>query len=57
MEFANKSNETIRELTADELDAVNGGAFRFIRAIFYSGTGTSGDGLGTNPQAWVTSAT
>ena len=32
MEFANKSNETIRELTADELDAVNGGAFRFIRA-------------------------
>ena len=45
------------ELTDGELEAVNGGVFRFIRAIFYSGTGTTGDGLGTNPQAWVTSAT
>jgi bacteriocin-like protein len=45
------------ELTDEELETVNGGAFRFIRAIFYSGTGTSGDGTGTNPQAWVTSAT
>jgi hypothetical protein len=45
------------ELTDGELEAVNGGVFRFIRTIFYSGTGTTGDGLGTNPQAWVTSAT
>jgi hypothetical protein len=45
------------ELKDADLDAVNGGVFRFIRAIFYSGTGTTGDGLGTNPQAWVTSAT
>jgi hypothetical protein len=45
------------ELKDEDLDAVNGGVFRFIRAIFYSGTGTTGDGLGTNPQAWVTSAT
>jgi hypothetical protein len=45
------------ELTDEELETANGGVFRFIRAIFYSGTGTSGDGRGTNPQAWVTSAT
>jgi hypothetical protein len=27
----------VRELKDEELDAVNGGVFRFIRAIFYPG--------------------
>ena len=46
------------ELNDEDLDAVNGGVFRFIRAIMHWGSGTQdGGGIGNNPQIWVTSAT
>ncbi len=45
------------ELEDEDLDTVNGGVFRFIRAIFYPGRGSDEGGLGTNSQAWVTTAT
>ncbi|MEQ1719181.1 MAG: hypothetical protein ABL907_24890 [Hyphomicrobium sp.] len=42
----------ILELSEAELDAVAGGAYRFVRAIAISGNGTT-----TNPQLWVTTST
>jgi hypothetical protein len=44
-------------LKDEDLEAVNGGVFRFIRAIFYPGKSETDSGLATNSQAWVTSAT
>ena len=46
------------ELTNEELESVQGGAFRFLKAIMYWGSGTQdGGGSGNNPQIWVQSAT
>ena len=46
------------ELRDEELDAVSGGSFRFLKAIMYWGSGTQdGGGTGNNPQIWVQSAT
>ena len=47
----------VTELKDEALEDVNGGAFRFIRAIFYPGVTEGEDRLGRNSQAWVTSAT
>jgi hypothetical protein len=46
------------ELTDEELEATNGGVFRFVRAFIIWGSGTQdGGGTGNNPQTWVTTAT
>jgi hypothetical protein len=47
----------VTELKDEDLEAVNGGMFRFIRAVFYPGVTEGEDRLGRNSQAWVTSAT
>jgi len=57
MEKTQSTQPASTELSDKDLDLVSGGAFRWIRAIFHSGTSTGDTSTSTNPQAWVTSAT
>jgi hypothetical protein len=46
----------VTELKDEDLEAVNGGVFRFLRAIFFPGIDHH-DETSKNNQAWVTTAT